>query len=166
MANTIFNEFLSNHADTTYGWDSGTTVRAMLITTEPTTVDPDYTVVQDLIDDGMVELVATGYSRVTLTNKIVFKNNTTDKIEYRCDNLNFGDIASGSTVQAILLFIRVGTSDDASTDIPLYYINDADTLPQATGGGAFVAQVPTTGLFQLRQGVAVTTTTTTTTTTT
>lgn len=155
MANTLYNRFLELESNKTYGWDSGTTVRAMLVKDSSTYVpDKDHTTVQDLITNGLVEADAAGYSRQTVSNKIVYNNSNTDTIEYRCDNINFGDLAAGQTIKAIVLFIRTGASDAPANDIPIAYIDTAagGSLPMTTGGGAFIVNMPSTGIITKQQG--------------
>ncbi len=154
MANIIFNKFLETTANRTYSWDTGTTIRAMLIRQVPGTINRTRTTVAQLISDGFVEITASGYSRQTVTNKQVYLNNTTHEAEYRGDNLNFGNIAVGQTVVGVLFFVRVGASDDANNDIPVAYIDETsdNSLPMPTGNGAFVVNAPSNGYFRLKQG--------------
>lgn len=154
MANTLYNRFLELESNKTYGWDSSTTVRALLATGTSYIPDKDHATVQSMITAGLSELAAAGYSRQTVSNKLVYNNSATDTVEYRCDNINFGDIAAGHTVNAIVLFIRVGASDDAANDIPIAYIDTAagGSLPMTTGGGAFIVNMPSTGIINKKQG--------------
>jgi len=152
MANTIFTRWIKVQNSKLYGWDSSTTVRAMLEDNASTYVpDPDHETVQEVIDGGFVELSASGYSRATLTGKTVYQDDTNDEAQLRCDNPNFGAIESGKTIKGVLLFIRVGSSDSASSDIPVAYIDTATGLPLSTGGGSVVLSVPVTGIFKAYQ---------------
>lgn len=154
MANTLYNRFLELESNKTYGWDNGTTVRALLATGTAYTPDKDHATIQDMITNGLSELSATGYSRQTVSNKIVYNNSVADTVEYRCDNINFGDIEAGHTVNAIVLFVRVGASDNDTYDIPIAYIDTAagGSLPMTTGGGAFIVNMPSTGIITKKQG--------------
>jgi len=158
MANTIFDKWLEVRGKKQYAWDSGTTIRALLVDNSSTyTPNRSHTTVQQCISNGLVEVSGTGYSRVTLANKTVTVNSSEHRVEYSCDALEFGEIQAGITVKAVLLFIRVGASDDASQDIPIAYIDTSAgppngvALPFQTGGGAVVMQIPTAGLSYHKQ---------------
>ncbi len=151
MANVIYTRFLEVLNNGDYPWDSAV-VRAMLIrdtsTYEP---DPDHTTIAQLNTGGLVELSASGYSRQTLANKTVTSDTTNDWVKLTADNLNFGNVAAGQTVSAILFFIRVGADDDSDDDIPAIFIDNATNLPLSTGGGAFTVTIPSTGLIKVKQ---------------
>jgi len=158
MANTIFDKWLEVRANKTYGWDSGTTIRALLVDGSSTyTPNRSHTTVAQCVSNGLVEVSGSGYSRVTLSNKTVTINAAEHRVEYSCDQLQFGEIEAGITVKAVLLFIRVGASDNASVDIPIMYIDTAQgppngvNLPFETGGGAVTMTIPTSGLLYHKQ---------------
>jgi len=152
MANVVFTRWSKLQNSKLSGWESSTTVRAMLEDSTSTySPDADSQTVQDIIDDGFVELSASGYTRATVTGKVVYQDTDTDTVQFRCDNINFGAIEAGKTIKGILLFIRVGSSDSADSDIPIAYIDTATGLPLVTGGGSVILSVPTSGIFQLSQ---------------
>lgn len=149
MANTIYTRWLAVQNNKQYGWDSGTTVRAMLCDGSSTYVpDKDHRTVREILNNGFVEIAGQGYVRADVQDKVVYQDDVNDEIQFRCTNLNFGPIEAGKTVKAILLFIRTGTNDNPDNDIPIVYIDTATGLPATTGGGVFVFAVPTTGLFR------------------
>ncbi len=157
MANTIYTKWLEVKEKKQYGWDSGTTVRAMLASsTNAAAANKDFTTVQQVISAGFTELSATGYSRATLANKTVTIDTATDKVKCTADAVSFGEIAAGNTVAAMLLFVRTGASDNAANDIPIAYIDTLEgppnsaSFPFTTGAGA-VTLNPPSNLFETYQ---------------
>ncbi|GIW59029.1 MAG: hypothetical protein KatS3mg087_0095 [Patescibacteria group bacterium] len=157
MANVIYNKWLEVKEKKQYGWDSGTTIRAMLAqATNANAANKDLATVQDVINAGFTELSASGYSRVTLANKTVTIDAATDKIKCTADSVSFGNIEAGKTVVAMLLYVRVGASDNPSADIPVAYIDTLEGPPNSvqfpfdTGAGA-VTLVPPSNLFEVYQ---------------
>lgn len=151
MANTVYNNFLRLESIRTYGWDANTTIRAMLAGTNGYTPSKNHSTVQEVINAGFTELSATGYSRQTLANKTITVDTTQNRIEYHADNLNFGAVESGKTIYGILLYIRVGTSDDANSDVPVLYIDTATSLPLSTNGQSILVVFPNTGIINKQQ---------------
>jgi len=151
MANGIYTEWIKVQNSKLYGWDQGTTVKAMLADAASTYVfNPDHTTVNQILTAAQpfVELSATGYSRPIVTGKTVYHDPDTDTAQFRCDNLTFGAVESGKTVKGVLLYIRVGGSDNANNDIPVAYIDTATGFPLTTGGGQVVLAVPVSGLLK------------------
>jgi len=149
MANTIYTKWLEVKAKKQYAWDAGTTVRAMLAgSTNAAAANKDLTTVQAVLSAGFTELSATGYARATLANKTVTINNTDDRIEYTADPVSFGEIEANKQVSAMLLFVRVGASDNAAADIPIAYIDtlqgppNSVQFPFTTGAGSVTLSPP------------------------
>ena len=153
MANIIYNRFLRLETSRTYGWDSNTTIRALLVGDDSYTPSKNHETVQEAINAGLVELEAEGYSRQTLPNKTIVVDTSQNQIEYHADNLNFGTVESGKTIYGILFYIRVGQEDDEESDIPVLYIDTATSLPLETNGQAILVTFPNTGIMVKRQAV-------------
>jgi len=153
MANIIYNVWHENQAKKLYAWDSATTVKALLVRSTSTySPDKDHTTIQQMKNNGLVEISASGYSRATANNKTVYVDTNNDIVQYRCDNLTFGTPASGQTVIAVVLYVDLG-NDNSS--FPIAYIDQAgNDLPMNTGNGTFTVNVPSSGILQIRQGTA------------
>lgn len=155
MANVVYNIFLREHARGTYGWNAGTTVRALLVSNSSTyTPNRNHTKMEDLFDNGLVEIQDAGYSRGTLSNKTVNLNTTTNTAIYTADPISFGAISSGKTIVAVVFFIRVGAMDNPSLDIPIAFIDTATGLPKNTTGGMIILQPTDNGYFSLQQSTS------------
>lgn len=154
MANLIYTRFLASLANGTVDFDSGSTVLRLMLERSTSTYSPnkDHDFVSDLAD--FVEISASGYSRQNAASKAVNIDDANDRVELDLADLNFGDIAAGQTVKAIVGYIQTG-GDDASPedDILAFYIDtDAGALlPIATAGGAFEVTINAEGLIQLSQ---------------
>lgn len=144
MADTVYSVWKQAVLNGTYPWSSGTLVRAMLIDSSSTYVpNSTHATVQDLFNNGLVELSATGYSRQTLTNLTVERNGT--QVSIKCDSpINFGNIESGYTVVAVLFYVQASDPED---DIPILYKDTAVNLPACTGGGSFLVHIDSQGLM-------------------
>lgn len=151
----IYNTWIKNQLNNTYRWDNPSiTFRAMLAGTSSNySANKDHDTVQDVLNAGFVELNAPGYSRVTITNRGYYQDDTADEIVFTCDDMNFGDIVEGHTVKGVLIFVRVGGSD-ANTDPVVAYIDQTTSgqMNMPTGNGPFVIKTGTTGAFKAKQG--------------
>lgn len=152
MANIVFNAFLEKLNDGTYSWPT-VNLYALLELQDAnvysTNENPDHSTVDQLISAGLTELPdGIGYSQVQVGGKQIYRNDATDKIEYRCNSLNFGTITTGYTIYAVLFYIRVGATYDPAVDIPALYFDTATGLPVNTNGSAIVLNVPVSGIMQ------------------
>lgn len=111
---------------------SGRTLRAMLVTADPSIQNK--TTVSALTG----EAAAAGYSRQTLTTVAVVNDTTNHKARISADPVNFGSPAVGETYVGVVVFRRVGGSDVAANDIPWVFI-DSNDLPS---NGAAVTFTP------------------------
>jgi hypothetical protein len=152
MANVIYNAFLYGIAKQTIDWE-GDVFKALLVRSTSTyTPDPDDEDLADFTGGGGVEITASGYARDTLDNAAVANDTAANRTELDCDNLNFGEIATGQTVKAVLIYKQVGGDDTTPENDPLVaYLDDdaGDLLPVATAGGPFTLTINAEGLFQL-----------------
>lgn len=152
MPNIIYNHFLAELAKNNIDLDDGgTVVRAMLERDTSTyTPDKDH---QDRADlTGFVEISVASYSRQTVANKAVNEDSGNDRAEWDFDDIAFGTLESGQTVQAILLYVQVGGDDTTpADDILICYLDSATNLPSALSDGPFTIQVNAEGMIQLAQ---------------
>lgn len=151
MANGIYTEWIKVQNSKLYGWESGTVIKAMLEAGSSTyTFNPDHKTVAEVLGASppFVELVATGYTRPIITDKVVYHDVASDTAQFRCTNVAFGQIDAGISVRGVLLYVRAGSTDNAANDIPVAYLDTATGLPLTTGGGEVVLAVPASGIFR------------------
>lgn len=90
-------------------------MRWMLLKGDGYTPNPDHDFVADLTPASN-EVSVTSYERLTLTNGSRTVNDSTNRIEYKSDNPNWGTLEAGQNVTGCVLYEHV-TND---TDSPLY----------------------------------------------
>lgn len=78
---------------------------------------------------GGNEVTVGGYFRQQVTGAVRTRNDTLDRMEYTCDNPNYGSLDTGETITNALL-IRDPDNDD-STAIPIGWITFAVTRDTA-----------------------------------
>ena len=152
MANTIYTRFFSQIANGGLDFDAvGTVIRALLERSTSTyTPNKDHDFVSDLT--GLVECSVASYARQTLANKAVNIDDANDRVELDFDDIAFGNLETGQTVRALILYQQTGGSDATPADDPLIaYVDTATGLPAALGGGAFNVTIDAEGFIQLSQ---------------
>jgi hypothetical protein len=149
VANIIFTRQFGDHYSGA-NWTSG--VYRCLLERDTSTYTPnkDHDFVSDLT--GLVEISVAGYARQTLTGCAVVYDDANDRVELDCDNISFGNLPSGQTVKAFIIYRQTGGSDATPADDPLFVRFDTATgLPAVLGGGAFTITIDVEGLQQLSQ---------------
>ena len=132
-------------------WD-GATWKALLVRSTSTyTPDKDHDLLgADIIDNGLVEISVASYGRITISSPTISKDDGNDRVVIDCGDVSFGNLESGQTVKAIIIYRHVTNDADS---IPLLYI-DTDPgglLPRALGGGSFTVVISANGLITIAQ---------------
>jgi hypothetical protein len=127
MANGVYNKAKAEIAKNTIDLD-GSTLKVMLVKSTYT-FDPDH----DFVDNGGAndpidhEISVSGYSRQTLTTKVVTQDNTNDFAYLDADDTVFSALASGQTVGGAVLYRDAGGADSANPCIAFYDLTDTPT---------------------------------------
>lgn len=150
MANIIYTRFFERIAGANLNWASAV-LRAMLERSTSTyTPNKDHDYVGDL--SGFVEISVASYARQTLGSGAVNIDDANDRVELDCADISFGNLESGQTADALVLYAQTGGNDSTPNDDPLIaYIDTATGLPAVLGGGAFNVTINSEGLIQLAQ---------------
>lgn len=154
MANLIFNGFQELMAKNDLDWEADVFRILLVRDTTAYTPDVDDTNLDAFTGGGGVEITVASYARQTLASCSITRDDANDQIEFDCTDVAFGNLESGQTVQALLIYQQVG-GDDATpaTDVIVMYI-DTDSgaqLPVALGGGAFTVSLDAEGLMKMSQ---------------
>lgn len=152
MANLLFSRFFERLATANLDFDNAATVVRCLLERSTSTYTPnkDHDYVGDL--SGLVEVSVASYARVTVANKAVNIDDANDRVELDFDDLAFGSLESGQTVEALIFYCQTGGNDSSPNDDPLIcYIDTATGLPATLGGGAFNVTINAEGLIQFSQ---------------
>lgn len=131
----IYLNWLSRVFARTTGWDGASNVYARLeADTSTYSFDPDHATMDDVYDAGFVEVTASGYAGpVLVTGKAVSADYINNRILLSCNDLNFGEITSGTVIKGILFLWRKGSTFDDDQDLPIFY--QALTPAYSTSGG-------------------------------
>jgi hypothetical protein len=101
------------------------TIRALLERSTSTYVpNIDHDFLDDFTTGGGVEISVASYARQSLANKARAYDSTKNQMEYDADDLAFGNLESGQTVKALLLYRRVGADDTTPEDDDLILYDD------------------------------------------
>lgn len=149
MANFAYQKFFEQVQKGTFNWENAV-VRVMLERSTSTyTPDKDDDYVSDLT--GFVEITATGYARQTLAGKSSAADDSNDRNELDCNNINFGNVDAGQIAKAMIAYVQIGGDDSTPGDDVLAAYIDTDAAPSqfpcATGGGAFEVEINVEGLI-------------------
>ena len=111
-------------------WASDT-IRALLERSTSTyvpNIDHDY--LDDFTGGGGVEISVASYARQSLASKAVAYDSTKNQVEYDAADLAFGNLESGQTVKALILYRQVGGDDTtpANDDLILYDDGKVDVV--------------------------------------
>lgn len=99
--------------------DAGTAIKVMLLRdTSSYTFDADHDIVNDILNNGGVEISVTSYARVACANKSITLDDTNDRSKFDCDNVSFGNLESGQTVESVVFYEEV---TDDTDNVPLIY---------------------------------------------
>lgn len=149
MANAVYNKGLEELAKALSDLD-GSDLRVLL-------VKSTYTFSKDhlFVDDGSAddpashEVTVAGYTRQTLANKVVTRDDTNDFTYLDGDDVVFTGLAAGETVGGAILFRHTGT--DTTAPLMSFY----DLVDTATNGGNVTMQWNTPangGVLKLQSG--------------
>jgi len=107
----------------------------MLLMQADYTYDPDHEFLSDVLSAG-TEISVVGYSRQSVPNVNVQKDDAADQANIRADEVPFAGLSAGETIASAIIF-PTGTGV-ASSQVPYaYYLLPA---PLPTGAGAVVIQ--------------------------
>ncbi|MCP3917631.1 MAG: hypothetical protein GY711_18960 [bacterium] len=94
------------------------------------------------------ELDATGYSRQTLANKSVVRDDTNDQWDFRADPINFGNVSNDNSRQVVgHVYYKFVTND---ADSPIIAFVNGSIYPFDPDGGAYTVTPPGTPPVHLR----------------
>jgi hypothetical protein len=145
MAN-LFNTGVQTTVDGTNAWDSGTDLRAMLVTSSYT-----YSAEDDYVDMGgstgpvAGEVTNSGYSRQTLASVTTILDDANDEVQCDCANVTFGNMAAGDQPYAMVVYVY--NVADTSAQVISY---NALTSPPAPNGGSFQVTIDSEGVFEVK----------------
>lgn len=140
MPTTLYNRGLDELRNFT-----SDTFEALLINDAGYVPNPDHDYVADLTP-GTNEIAGAGYSRQTLGTKTRTIDDGADRIVYDCADFDFGTIAAGENVTAMVVYRFV--TNDADSILIAYY--PLGTI--ATTGLSFPVIVNASGLLYTDQG--------------
>ena len=101
---------------------AGTVIKVLLLRdTSAYTFDPDHDTLNDiLVTNGGVEISVASYARQTVAGKSVTADDVNNRGIFDCNNIAFGTLESGQTVESIIFYLEV---TDDSDSIPLIYFD-------------------------------------------
>jgi hypothetical protein len=114
-------------------------LRAMLLKSTGS-FNRDHNFVADVVAN---EVTAVGYSRQTLTSKVVTKNATADAVYWTADKPVFGPLTVGQTIGYIVVFRHTG--DDATAPLLCCW----QVVPFGTDGSSYRADWSANGLVKI-----------------
>jgi hypothetical protein len=117
----------------------GTADLRLLLVGTGYTFDPDHAFVAAVVAN---ELSGTGYTRVTLAGKATAQDDTNNRAEMDCNDVEYAAINAG-TAKAALVFVQV--TNDSDSFLVGYF--DEGGFPFVTNGGPLTLQVNAEGLF-------------------
>jgi hypothetical protein len=82
--------------------------------------------VSDVLDGGTTatELSGTGYSRQDVANAAVTVDGTDTEVEVDADDVSFGNIDGGETIQGWIVYVQRGGDDTTPGDDPIVAVED------------------------------------------
>jgi hypothetical protein len=154
MANLIYNKFLQLNASGQLDLDAAGTVLRVLLERSTSTYAPnkDHDFLDSFTTGGGIEITVASYSRKTLANKAVNLDDPNDRAEFDFDDVAFGALESGQTVNGIIIYQQIGGDDLTPADDPLICrIDTATGLPLILNGQAVTITINVEGLLQISQ---------------
>ena len=155
MSNLIYTNGQYNVQKNDLDWETAVICVLLERSTSAYVPDKDHNFLDAFTGGGGVEISVAGYARRTLTSTAINKNDALDQTELDCNNVAFGSLEAGQTVQALIIYAQIGGDDSTPEDDILLARIDTDSgaiLPVALGGGAFNITVNGQGLFKVSQG--------------
>ena len=137
MASYVTNKCVALQAAGTLVYASDT-IKALLLTSA-SSPNQDVNFIDELTAN---ESALGGYSRQTLTTKTVTEDDANNQVEFSSDNLAFGTLATGETLQYCAIFKDTGTPSTS----PVMAIIDFTATP--TNGSTFTLTPHADGWFK------------------
>jgi hypothetical protein len=147
--NGVYTRFLHRRATNAQDLTTAGALRALLLrSTGSYTFNPDHDFVSDLFSNGGVEISVPSYTRKTLTTVQWTLDDTNDYTVLKFDNIPYGNLETGQTVVACVIFepITIGTPVDANS--PLVYHLDGKVRVIAAAPAALSTTGNITGATQ------------------
>lgn len=154
MANIIYTKFFERTLTANMDLDAaGTVIRCLLErSTSSYTPNKDHDFLDSFTTGSGVEVSVASYARQTVATKAVNIDDANDRVEFDFDNVSFGALETGQTVDALIFYQETGGDDTTPEDDPLIcYIDTATGLPAVLGGGTFSVTIDAEGLIQFAQ---------------
>lgn len=154
MANIIYTKFFEQISTAALDWDNAAEVVRCLLERDTSTYteNKDHDFLDSFTGGGGVEITVASYARQTVTTKAVTIDDANDRVELDFDNIAFGNLETGQTVESLIFYEQTGGSDATPADDPLIArVDTATGLPATLGGGAFNVTIDTEGFIQLSQ---------------
>lgn len=157
MANILYNKGLHALVDQAFNQESGVMRILLVRSTSTYTPNKDHDFVSQFTSGGGIEITVASYARQTLGAVAVTEEDADDLVKTDANNVAFGNLETGQTVKAYIVYFRVGADDTTPEDDILFCYVDEDlsdprVLPQALGNGPFSVNFPTAGVWTLQQG--------------
>lgn len=123
MSNLIYTRGLSILSN----WTSLVVRAALERSTSTYAPDADHDYVSDLTN--FVECSVATYARKTLANPVVTIDDTNNQVKFGGDTVAFGNLESGQSVKAVILYSQVGGDDTTpADDVLLAYLDQKTTV--------------------------------------
>lgn len=138
MSMFVYNKFGSFLAGA-FSWASGGVLRALLERSTSTYApNRDHDFLDDFTGGGGVEITVASYARQTLGGRATTDDLAADRTELDINDIAFGNLESGQTVKALILYNQTGGSDatPADDELILYYDGKIDVTLAANAAGA------------------------------
>ena len=155
MSNIIYTNGQYNVQKNALNWETAVLCILLERSTSVYAPDKNHNFLDAFTGGGGVEISVASYARRTLVSPIITKNDTLDQTELSCNNVAFGSLEPGQTVQSLILYAQIGGDDSTPEDDILLARIDTDVngiLPAALGGGSFNIAINSQGLFRIAQG--------------
>ena len=153
MSNIIFTRALEQIQKNDLDWE--TSVIRVLLERDTSVYVPDkrHDYLDSFTGGGGSEISSASYARQTLANCAIILDDANDLVKLDCDNILFGNLETGQTVKALLVYLQVGGDDSTpANDVLIAYIDTVSgVLPAALGGGAFNVTISSDGFIRVQQ---------------
>ena len=153
MSNILYTKGLELIQKNDCDWETDTFRMLLERDTSNYLHDKRHDYVSDFTGGSGVEITVASYARQTLANCNIILDDANDQVKLDCDNILFGNLESGQTVRALLVYMQMGGDDSTpSNDVLLAYIDTVSgVLPAGLGGGAFNITINANGFIRMQQ---------------
>ena len=148
MANVIYTRFFEQISNGSLAFNTANIACLLTQSSSTYAANKTHDFVADVFSNGGVECNTGGYARTAVANKTVTIDDPNSRVELKFNNVSFGNLSSGQTVEAIIVYVNTGS--DATSSL-ICHIDNATGLPAVLGGGEFLITVNAEGLIQLAQ---------------